>query len=247
MLVIPVNNAITVFSQSKYMAVHRQQDAFGDENIHSIVEAIIFASPEPVTAGEISRIITESEEQIEINEIDIHEIVQEINDVYMETNRVFSIEHLGGGYTHVTGPRYHRWLQKFQHENVFRKVTPSALEALAIIAYKQPVTKPEIDHIRGVDSGYIVRQLLEKELVQVAGRADRPGRPLLYKTTAGFLKYFGINSTDELPKPREIDEILQDDEMAEHRQIMLELKAELSNNNHIEEKDDSEEDVRKAE
>lgn len=229
------------------MAVSQQQDAFGDNIILNIVEAIIFASPYPVTAEEISHIITENEEQIEINQIDVHEIVEEINDMYRESGRVFSIEHIGGGYTFVTDARYHRWLQKFQHENISRKVTPSALEALAIIAYKQPITKPEIDHIRGVDSGYVVHQLLEKELVQVAGRADRPGRPLLYKTTAGFLKHFGINTTEELPKPREIEEILQDDEMAEHRQIMLELKTELSNNNHTEEKDDSEKDVREEE
>ncbi len=117
-----------------------------------------------------------------------------------------------------------------------------ALEALAIIAYKQPITKPEVDHIRGVDLGYIVRQLLEKDLVEVAGRADRPGRPLLYKTTKNFLKHFGINSVEELPKPREINEILQDDDMSEHRQIMLELKAELSQL-HNEQEDEAKEDL----
>jgi segregation and condensation protein B len=78
-----------------------------------------------------------------------------------------------------------------------------------------------------VDSGYILRQLLEKMLVKVSGRADSPGKPLLYKTTADFLKHFGINSVDELPKPREIDEILKDDDMAEHRKMLMERQMEL--------------------
>ena len=98
------------------------------------------------------------------------------------------------------------------------------------MAYKQPLTKPEVDAIRGVDSGYIIRQLLEKKLVDVAGRKDAPGKPLLYRTSATFLRHFGINSVDELPKPREIDEILKDDDMAEHRQLILELRQGLGDN-----------------
>lgn len=90
------------------------------------------------------------------------------------------------------------------------------------MAYRQPITKPEVDQIRGVDSGYILRQLMEKALIEVSGRADSPGKPLLYRTTKHFLKHFGINSVDELPKPREIDEILKDDDMAEHRQLLME-------------------------
>lgn len=203
-------------------------DMFDGVTIHSIVEALIFASPIPVSTGDIQRILVETDEILELQPTDIGNIVEDLNEEYENAGRAFSIQYIAGGYTFSTNKQYHKWLQKFQHENISRRVTPSALEALAIIAYKQPVTKPEVDHIRGVDSGYIVRQLLEKNLVEVAGRADRPGRPLLYKTTMNFLKHFGINSVEELPKPREIDEILQDDDMSEHRQIMLELKAELS-------------------
>lgn len=203
-------------------------DLFEGVSLNSIVESMIFASSQPITADDICRIIAETDERLELNPVDIERIVTELNDEYNSAGRAFDIQYIGGGYTFTTDPRFHKWLQKFQHENVSRKVTPSALEALAIVAYKQPITKPEIDHIRGVDSGYIVRQLMEKELIEVAGRAERPGRPLLYKTNANFLKHFGLNSVDELPKPREINEILQDDDMAEHRQIMLELKAELA-------------------
>jgi len=95
------------------------------------------------------------------------------------------------------------------------------------VAYRQPITKPEVDQIRGVDSGYILRQLLEKMLIRVSGRADSPGKPLLYKTTKYFLKHFDINSVDELPKPREIDEILKDDDMADHRRLLMERQMEL--------------------
>ncbi|HKJ32308.1 MAG TPA: SMC-Scp complex subunit ScpB [Balneolaceae bacterium] len=203
-------------------------DLFDGVTLHSIVEAMIFASSMPISAEDICRIISETDERLELMPDDIEQIVNELNDEYNSAGRSFDIQFIGGGYTFSTDNRYYKWLQKFQHENVSRKVTPSALEALAIIAYKQPITKPEIDHIRGVDSGYIVRQLMEKELIKVAGRAERPGRPLLYKTNENFLKHFGLNSVEELPKPREINEILQDDDMAEHRQIMLELKAELA-------------------
>jgi segregation and condensation protein B len=208
--------------------MNSQNDLFDGVTLHSIVESMIFASDTPISAEDLCRVIHETDERIEILPGDIEQIVGELNDDYNESGRAFEIQHIGGGYTYSTDDRYHKWLQKFQHENVSRKVTPSALEALAIIAYKQPITKPEIDHIRGVDSGYIVRQLLEKELVEVAGRAERPGRPLLYKTNINFLKHFGINTVEELPRPREINEILQDDDMAEHRQIMLELRAELA-------------------
>lgn len=203
-----------------------------DLDFASIVESLVFASPDPVSTEELCRLIMETEEGLELYPTDIEQAVESLNQDYLEHGRSFLIIHQGGGFTFATKKEYHRWLQKFQHENVSRKLTPSAVDVLAIIAYKQPVTKPEVDHIRGVDSGYLVRQLLEKELVKVAGRSDRPGRPLLYRTTSNFLKHFGINSVDELPRPREIDDILRDDDMAEHRQLMLELKAELANHNH---------------
>ena len=214
-------------------------DMFDGVTIHSIIEALVFASPMPVGVEDIQHILVETDEVLELQPADIENIIDDLNEEYENAGRAFQIQYVAGGYAFSTRKHYHKWLQKFQHENISRRVTPSALEALAIIAYKQPITKPEVDHIRGVDSGYIVRQLLEKNLVEVAGRADRPGRPLLYKTTKSFLKHFGINSVEELPKPREIDEILQDDDMSEHRQIMLELKAELS---HLHKDDEDQEE-----
>ncbi len=193
----------------------------------SVIEALIFASPEPIAWDKLSSIVQENEEEIIPDEKVIQRIVDQLNNRYEENDLSFRIEKTGGGYTFVTQPRFHPWLSIFQHENAYRKLSQSAIETLAIVAYRQPVTKPEVDQIRGVDSGYILRQLLEKMLVKVSGRADSPGKPLLYKTTDYFLKHFGINSVSELPKPREIDEILKDDDMAEHRRLLMERQMEI--------------------
>jgi segregation and condensation protein B len=193
----------------------------------SVIEALIFASPDPIPWEKISAVIKESEEELELNYEVIQKIVDQLNERFEQNDFSFRISQTGGGYTFVTQPRYHPWLSIFQHENAYRRLSQPAIETLAIVAYRQPITKPEVDSIRGVDSGYILRQLLEKMLVKVSGRADSPGKPLLYKTTPDFLKHFGINAVDELPKPREIDEILKDDDMAEHRKMLMERQMEL--------------------
>ncbi|MCH2450244.1 MAG: SMC-Scp complex subunit ScpB [Gracilimonas sp.] len=190
--------------------------------LSSVIEALIFASDEPIPGSKIREIIVENEEQIEITKETVQDFVDKLNERYDENGLSFRIQLLGGGYTFVTESKYHYWLSIFQHENAYRKLSQSAIESLAIVAYRQPITKPEVDQIRGVDSGYILRQLMEKALIEVSGRADSPGKPLLYRTTKHFLTHFGINSVDELPKPREIDEILKDDDMAEHRQLLME-------------------------
>lgn len=190
--------------------------------LSSVIEALIFASDEPISGEKIRKIIIENEEQIEIDEQTVADFVEKQNQRYDENGLSFRIEKLAGGYTFVTQSKFHYWLSVFQHENAFRKLSQSAIESLAIVAYRQPITKPEIDQIRGVDSGYIIRQLMEKALIEVGGRADGPGKPLLYKTTKHFLRHFGLNTVHDLPKPREIEEILKDDDMAEHRQLLLE-------------------------
>jgi len=207
-------------SELKDMEINGQR--FG-----AVVEAILFASDKPLTAHEIASVITSTELSPPIGEDDVANVINELNAELEEQGRAFTIQVIAGGYVFATQPKYHSWLEYFQHQNAKRKISPSAVEALAIVAYRQPITKPEVDHIRGVDSGYILRQLLEKDLIEVAGRYEGPGRALLYRTTPVFLQHFGINSIDELPKPREIEEILRDDDMAEHRQLMLELKSEL--------------------
>lgn len=221
----------------------------------AVIEALIFSSPEPIGWEKVSEIVRESEEELELDRNTITTIINQLNVRYEENDLSFRIEETGGGFTFTTQPRYHPWLSIFQHENAYRKLSHSAIETLAIVAYRQPITKPEVDQIRGVDSGYILRQLLEKMLIKVSGRADSPGKPLLYKTTVHFLKHFGINSVNELPKPREIDEILKDDDMADHRRLLMERQMELEDEDaqqlfdHYEEErgsiDDEEEDQHK--
>lgn len=195
--------------------------------LSSVIESLIFASPEPITEERICEIIAKGEESLGLETDAIDAFVEKLNQRYEENGLSFRIEFVAGGYTFSTKKRYEPWLSIFQHENAYRKLSQPAIETLAIVAYKQPVTKPEVDDIRGVDSGYILRQLLEKVLIEVSGRLDAPGKPLLYRTTKHFLKHFGINSIDELPKPREIEEILKDDDMAEHRQFLFDRQLEL--------------------
>jgi len=195
--------------------------------LSSVIEALIFASPEPISEEKICEIIAKGEENLGLEVDAIPPFVEKLNQRYEENGLAFNIEHVAGGYTFSTKKRFEPWLSIFQHESAYRKLSQSAIETLAIVAYKQPITKPEVDDIRGVDSGYMLRQLLEKVLIEVSGRLDAPGKPLLYRTTKYFLKHFGINSIDELPKPREINEILKDDDMAEHRQFLFDRQLEL--------------------
>jgi segregation and condensation protein B len=200
---------------------------FDPRDIQDAVEALIFASSEPLSSASILSTLREADERVELTDKDIDQLVDAINQELLEQHRPYAIEMVAGGYAFMTRSEHHRWLRIFQHRNAARRLSPSALESLAVVAYKQPITKPELDIIRGVDSGYVIRSLLEKDLIEVAGRAETPGRPLYYRTSTTFLEHFGLNSVSELPKPREIEDILKDDDMAEHRQLMLELKAEL--------------------
>lgn len=206
---------------------HIKDMEINGQRLGSVVEAMLFAADRPLSAKEIADLITQTELSPPLDENDVKEVIEAISDELSDQERAFTIEKKGGGYVFITHPRYHGWLEHFQHQNAKRKISQAAVEALAIVAYRQPVTKPEIDNIRGVDSGYMINQLLEKQLIEVAGRYDGPGRALLYRTTPVFLQHFGINSIDDLPKPREIEEILKDDDMSEHRQLMLELRSEL--------------------
>lgn len=198
--------------------------------LKQVVEALVFSSPEPVSPESIRTVVAAKADGLEVSEAELREVIAALNAEYEQGLRAFRIKEIGGGFAFATRSEFHTWLEHIQHESTLRKISQTALETLAIIAYKQPITKPEVDHIRGVDSGYVVKQLLEKGLIAIAGRNDGPGRALLYKTSNGFLKHFGLKAITELPKPREIEEILQDDDMAKHRQLILELKAGMEDN-----------------
>jgi len=198
-----------------------------------IIESLIFSSDDPLTAGDILKAIKAIDgEDTEISSSDVEEAVTQLNNQYSEQNNSFRILKIANGYLYATTEENAKYVGYLSSERTNRRLSHAALETLSIIAYKQPITKPELESIRGVNSDYILTSLLEKNLITISGRADSVGRPLLYVTTPEFLKYFGLNNLSDLPRPRELEEIMKDEDFLEQkRKIMM---------NALEEKLDSE-------
>lgn len=193
-----------------------------DNIYNSIIEALIFASDEPINSSDLIKAIKGIDgEEIQISAEDVANCVDELNQVYDEKNIAFKIMKIAGGYLFATKPEYAKYIGYLSSEKSKRRLSQAALETLAIIAYKQPITKPELETIRGVNSDYILNTLLEKNLIAITGRAETIGRPLLYGTTIEFLKYFGLDKLSDLPKPREIEEIMKDEDFLEQKQKIM--------------------------
>ncbi len=199
-----------------------------DKTYTSVIEALIFSSDEPISENEIIRAIKGIDgEEIEINSDDVHSAVDELNKKYDENGNSFKIRKIANGFIFATTEINAKYVGFLSSEKSKRRLSQAALETLAIIAYKQPVTKPELEQIRGVNSDYILNTLLEKNLITITGRAETIGRPLLYGTTTEFLKYFGLYNLSDLPKPREIEEIMKDEDFIEQKnKIMMNLVEE---------------------
>lgn len=194
-----------------------------DKIYNSVIESLIFASDEPIGTTEIIGAIKEIDgAESEITPDDVESVVDELNKKYESNEGSFVILRIANGFIFATKPEYGKYLGYLSSVKSKRRLSQSALETLAIIAYKQPITKPELEAIRGVNSDYTLNTLLEKNLATIKGRAETVGRPLLYATTEEFLKYFGINKLTDLPKPREIEEIMKDEDFLEQkRKIMM--------------------------
>jgi segregation and condensation protein B len=199
-----------------------------DKIYNSTIEALIFASDEPISEIDIIRVIKGIDgEEIDISAEDIQNAVQELNDKYQQSSSSFKIMKIANGYLFATKEENAKYVGYLSSEKSKRRLSQAALETLAIIAYKQPVTKPELEQIRGVNSDYILNTLLDKNLITITGRAETIGRPLLYGTTNEFLKYFGLYNLSDLPKPREIEEIMKDEDFIEQKnKIMMNLVEE---------------------
>lgn len=193
------------------------------ENIYkNIIEALIFSSDEPLTNSEIIKAIKGIDgEDTSITSDEINNAIDLLNQEYEITGRAVKIVKIAGGYLFATREEYAKYIGYLSSEKTKRRLSQAALETLAIIAYKQPITKPELESIRGVNSDYILATLLDKKLITISGRAETIGRPLLYTTTDEFLKYFGLNSLSDLPKPREIEEIMQDEDFIEQKNKIM--------------------------
>ncbi len=196
-----------------------------DSGYIPVLEAMIFASDEPISSKTMMDVIKELDgADTEISTEHVKKAVEEINIKYDEQNLPFRIIAIAEGYVYATKPEYSKYVGLLSTEKSKRRLSQAALETLAIIAYKQPITKPELESLRGVNSDYTVNTLLEKNLITIKGRAETMGRPLIYGTTTEFLVYFGLNSINDLPKPRELEEIVKDEDFIEQkRKIMMNL------------------------
>jgi segregation and condensation protein B len=166
------------------------------------IEALIFVSSKPIKAEEIKNCLVEMFDT-DVPEKDILSSLQQLIEKYADDKYAFMIEHVGGGYQFLTKPAYQSSIGILLKQQSKKRLSNSALETLAIIAYKQPVTKSQIEQIRGVNCDYTTQKLLEKELIEIKGKADTLGKPILYGTSPKFMEYFGINDLQDLPTPRD--------------------------------------------
>ncbi|MFA6235491.1 MAG: SMC-Scp complex subunit ScpB [Bacteroidota bacterium] len=202
-----------------------------DPDFRGMLEALIFASDEPLTFKQIKELLApnenESDEKGEEQENPVRgrrkkvktltitrakRAIDWLNNAYAEQGRSFRIIEVSGGFAFQTTGEYGAWVGRLFAERSRRRLTQSALETLAIIAFRQPISKPSVEGIRGVNAEYVVKSLLERNLISIVGREDSPGRPLLYGTTKTFLKHFGLSSINDLPKPREIKDLLSSED-----------------------------------
>jgi segregation and condensation protein B len=173
------------------------------ENAELYIEALIFASEQSIRIEEIAYCLQATFG----HNFTTDEIIQEINCIkqkYQDDKMAIELVNVNNGYLFLTKKNYHPVISLLQLQRSKKKLSQAALETLAIIAYKQPVTKPDIEQIRGVNCDYSIQKLLEKELIAIAGKADAVGKPILYSTSSLFMDYFGINSMQELPHIKEL-------------------------------------------
>jgi segregation and condensation protein B len=183
------------------MTDETQQTGAASAELKAIVEALIFASPEPVTMKMLYKLLTEEPKE------DVLAAIRALAADY-EHRPGLQVVEVAGGYQIVTRPELHEWVRRLFHERSTQKLTVQALETLAVIAYKQPITAVEISEIRGVNTSGVLSTLLERHLIKIVGRKNVVGRPFLYSTTKEFLIRFGLNDLSDLPKVEDMAEAL---------------------------------------
>lgn len=173
--------------------------------LKQVIEAIIFASDVPISVKQIKALVEN------VTSSQIEKVIQNLNLEYSQTKRAFLIAQIAGGYQMVSRDSFSPWIQKLFQGRRKSRLSQAALETLSVIVFKQPVSKSDISAIRGVNCDAVIRTLLERKLITISGRSDGPGRPLIYKSTNEFLRYFGVNDISDLPKPREMEELLKEE------------------------------------
>ncbi len=177
-----------------------------DARNRAVLEALLVASDKPMPAAKLASILNGAGAR------EVRLYVDDLNEEYLATGRSFRITEIAGGYQLTVHAEYAPWVRQLLREKVRARLSQAAIETLAIISFKQPIGKAEVEHVRGVSVDGVLRHLLEKGLIRISGRGEGVGRPLLYGTTREFLKHFGLKTLSDLPKPRELDELLRDEQ-----------------------------------
>jgi segregation and condensation protein B len=188
-----------------------------------LVEALLIASDVPLTPERLKECIDDG------HKIDLDATVEELNERYKANQHGFYIMKVGKGFQIVTLNKFETVIRNYINRNVRARLTYAALETLAVVAYKQPISKPEIERVRGVNCSAVITTLLERELITVSGRSDAPGRPLLYVTTEEFLRYFGLATPADLPRTRELDELFAHGEQPQTLEELRHNKDQVEN------------------
>lgn len=192
------------------------------EKLAQHIEGLIFATDSPVSAEEIRQCLEETFET-EFSEQDVSTAISQIQSRYAADDFAIELVEIAGGLQFMTKGAYHPLIGTWLKQTTKKRLSQAAIETLSIIAYKQPVTKTDLEAIRGVSCDYSLQKLLEKELVSIVGRSDGPGRPLLYGTSIKFMDYFGLKSMDDLPKPKDFKD--PESEIGERAPIEEEIEA----------------------
>ncbi len=166
------------------------------------IESLIFTTEHPITPQEIQACLEETFESV-IDMEDLEKNLNSLKEKYQDAQFAFELVEIANGFQFLTKGAYHQTVGTYLKQTTKKRLSKAAIETLSMVAYKQPVSKTELENIRGVSCDYSIQKLLEKELVTILGRADSPGRPLLYGTTEKFMDYFGIKSLKDLPKPKD--------------------------------------------
>ena len=190
--------------------------------IKKIIEALLFSARDPLTQAQVNNVF-------EPNTPNLNEIVETLNKQYSKNGNAFIIQKVAGGFQIVSKKEYEHFIRKLHKKSGLLKLSLAAMDSLAIIAYKQPISRYEIEAIRGVDSSGVLKTLLNHELIKIKGRDIGPGRPLLYKTTSKFLEYFGLNRISDMPKLKEISELIDSDPSLGEQISVFENKKSINN------------------
>jgi segregation and condensation protein B len=180
-----------------------------DHQLKSAIEALIFSSGNPLSLDRLNSIFEEA------TAVQIEEQVRQLQQDYLDRGSGLMLAEVAGGYQLATRPEHFEWIRKFKTVKTTTRLSKPALETLAIVAYKQPITRSEVEAIRGVNIGGIMRNLMERRLIKIVGKKDVPGKPMMYGTTLEFLQYFGLNDLSALPTLKEFQELEAGEEVME--------------------------------